>query len=64
MWYRVCVDVTPRGEVRGWSIEVRDEEGIVTVLVHPVGPFESPAEILQEALAEAYGRWGVQDTLF
>jgi hypothetical protein len=62
-WARVCVDVDDRGNVRGYSVEVHDDRELVTLKVWPCGPFDTPAEVLAEALAWLSSTYGTQLTL-
>ena len=64
MWARLCVDVDHRGNVRGCSLEVHDEDGPTTVWTTAVGPFDSPQAALDLALQELTGRFGTAMTLF
>jgi hypothetical protein len=63
MWTRVSIDLSHRGDVLGWSLEVHDEEGIVSIYVVPVGPFDPPLTVLAEAIRLVAERHGEQLTL-
>ena len=65
MWMRLCVDVEQNGNVRGWSVERRDEWGRTnSILVGPVGPFDTAQEALDAAHLAALDNWGAQGALF
>lgn len=62
-WARCAVDINDRGDVLGYSVEVHDDDEVATVKVWPCGPFDSPAEVLAEALAWYSATYGQQLTL-
>lgn len=59
-WYRLCVDLTPRGNVKGASYEVHDESGLVSYGTVLVGPFDTVDEAIRTAGTEVIDRFGDQ----
>lgn len=60
MWARVCIDVNDRQDVVGYSVEVHGESTLDAVHVFPCGPFDSPAEVLVDALEYLTEQYGTQ----
>jgi len=57
-WSRVCVDVSDRGEVLGYSVEVHSPDSLEAIHVFPCGPFDDPPAVFAlaiEWLRETYG---------
>ena len=59
-WARVCIDVSDRGDVLGYSVEVHSATELEAVHVFPCGPFDDPVSVFAQALTWLRQTYGEQ----
>lgn len=64
VWYRLSIDLTPGLNVLGTSVEQRDDNGVITLLVNSQpGPFDTADEALNGLIQLVLFYFGEQLTL-
>jgi hypothetical protein len=60
-WFRLCVDISSRAEIKGASYEVRDPNGdMITYGTVGFGPFDDEHDVLvaiHEAIVDRFGTY-------